>query len=239
MHDHAALALDARVSGGGERVLEHDLDVAAPERRAAGDVVARAAAGGRARCSTTSSAGRRRRPGGCRSRRGAIGAAPRGRRAARSRRAAAQVLQRAARDPQQEQVEDGEEAELQADGDGFEHPAGLLDHEPDVGGAERDAVAGLERRRAADRRPLTFTPFVDAEVRDGPAAAAGRADLRVAARDVGVGEHDVAVAAAAEHRAAGGRRPCACPRRAPSRAAGRRRAGAGWSSSSRRRSEVE
>src|SRR5687767_7970011 len=42
-HRDPSLALHARVSGRGERVLEDDLDVATPERRAAGDVVARAA----------------------------------------------------------------------------------------------------------------------------------------------------------------------------------------------------
>ena len=42
-------------------------------------------------------------------------------RGAAAERAAAQVLQRAARDPQEEEVEDRQESELQPDGDRFEH----------------------------------------------------------------------------------------------------------------------
>ena len=38
-HDDPALAHEPRVAGGGERILEMDLDVAAPERRALLDVV--------------------------------------------------------------------------------------------------------------------------------------------------------------------------------------------------------
>ena len=92
---------------------------------------------------------------------------------AAAERAAAQVLQRAARDPQQEEVEDRQEGELQPDGDRFEHgvsrsrrgdgPArsagrrgrrGSFELERDLGGAERDAVAGgqrLARRRSGAR----------------------------------------------------------------------------------------
>ena len=75
--------------------------------------------------------------------------------------AAAQVLQRAARDPQQEQVEDGEEAELQADGDGFEHavtpPRSAPRRSPARRGRRR--CSGCAARRRA--RPLTRTPLVE------------------------------------------------------------------------------
>src|SRR4030081_4158792 len=54
-------------------------------------------------------------------------------------RSTAQVLQRAARNPQQEQVQDGEKAELEADRNGLEHrevPPGLLQLERDNRRAE-------------------------------------------------------------------------------------------------------
>ena len=197
----AALARQARVLRGGERVLEQDLDVAAAERRAVGDVVghpARVARGAR-------DDEPRRDVGAAVQRAEAGGGVHAGRVLRRDRRAAApaaegaaaQVLQRAARDPQQEEVEHGEEAELQADGDRFEHvglslvvrgerwplagertPDGLLDLEADVGGAERDAVAGLQRLGAADPVAVDVHAVRRAEVGDRPRARGRRAGSR-------------------------------------------------------------
>ena len=101
----------------------------------------------------------------------------------------------------------------------------------DVDGPELDAVAGAQRRAAAaaTARPLTRTPLVEprsAIVQPSPRGA----HLGVPARDVGVAEHDVALAAAADRGAARGRRRSACPRRrgSPARAGALR---ASWSSS--------
>ena len=111
-----------------------------------------------------------------------------GRRGRRRRRAgrAAQVLERRARHPQQEQVEDGDEAELQRDGDGVE-AIGATPARSDPGGAELDRVAGLERLRALDRRAVDLDAVRRAEVAHDPGAAR-RPHLGVAARDVGVVE---------------------------------------------------
>ena len=67
---------------------------------------------------------------------------------------------RGAGHPEQEQVQHGEEAELERDGDGVQgHGQSCV--EADRGRAELDRVAGLERLRALMRRPLTFTPLVE------------------------------------------------------------------------------
>jgi hypothetical protein len=105
---------------GGERILELDLDVAAPEHRALRDVVGHAARQSRHRGHDEA-----RRDVGAAVERAEVGrrvhaglVLRRDRWAGRARTAegaAPQILQRAARYPQQEEVEHGEEGELQAD----------------------------------------------------------------------------------------------------------------------------
>src|SRR5688500_2188256 len=70
-------------------------------------------------------------------------------------------------------------------------------------GAELDRVAGLERLRAGDAPAVDLHAVGRAEVLDDPLAAA-RAHLGVAAGNVLVGEHDLAVARAPDHAAARG-----------------------------------
>ena len=185
--DGAALPFDARVLRGartGPRARPRRRRGRA-SRRCRRRSARRSRGRGPARRRAPRRGGRRRRPRcGCRWRR----AAARPRRAA-GRRARAQVLQRAADDPEQEEVQDGEEAELEGDGDRLERHARLLQHEPDVGGAR--ARAGRRTRAARSRsilRPFTFTPFVDPRSQHLPAAAPVGQQLGVAARDVGVGE---------------------------------------------------
>ena len=119
--------------------------------------------------------------------------------------AAPQVAQRAARDPQQEEVEDGEEAELQPDRDGLEQA--VRGHRST---SKRTSTVpttmsspGADRRRRADRTAVDLDAVRRAQVGDRPAVAAGGPDLGVAARDVGVLQDDVALAAAADDGAAG------------------------------------
>ena len=147
-------------------------------------------------------------------------------------------LQRAARDPQQEQVEHGEEAELAA----RRRPArastaSLLDLEARARRCRARCGRRRERLRAARRASAVDQHAVGrAEVGDRPAAAA-RAELGVAARDVGVVEHDVALAAAADHRAAGAdarsRLPSATSSARPRRARARCSSGS-WQRARRR-----
>ncbi len=82
--------------------------------------------------------------------------------------------------------------------------------EDDLRRAELDAVAGSQRLRRRARPSVDAHAVGRAEVRDRPAVVAGP-DLRVAARDPGVVEHDVAVAAAPDRR----RRAAARSRRRP------------------------
>ena len=208
MHDDAALGHEPRVARGGERVLEADLGlVAAAEHRALADVVLHArGVAGRALDDEPRLAvavGRRGRPatpGACRSRRAAR---PHGRAARPSPIGArAGPCRRAARDPQQEQVEDGEEAELQRDGDRLEHQAVTYStSKRDVDGAERRArspdASGCGSLDA--RRPLTRTPLVEPRSVIVQPSPRGRISAWLA-RDVGVAEDDVALAAAADRR---------------------------------------
>ena len=153
-HDRRPRA--ARGARGGRRRTSPRARISAwsprPSSAPSREVVRRAGAAARRRCSTRScGVAARRAPsrapaGACRSRRRSRGPARRpvvG--------AAAQVLQRAARHPQQEQVEDGEEAELQGDGDGIEHGGGLLQLEGRARGAELDHVARLSDCGPLDR----------------------------------------------------------------------------------------
>ena len=150
----------------------------------------------------------RRLPGTYRSRRRA--------RAGRSRRSPPRPRRRsfsaAAHDPQQEQVEDREKAELESDRDGLEHDR-LLQLEPDHRCAELDLVPGPDDLGASIRLPFRDTPFVEPRSPEHPRAAA-RADLGVLAGNVRVVDHDVALAAAADASRPPGRPPSACRRRA-------------------------
>src|SRR4051794_34362699 len=88
-------------------------------------------------------------------------------------RAAAQVAQRGARLPQQEQVEDGEEAELERDGDGIEgHPRSSSKRISEV----PSVIVSPARRDWAPwiRRPLTLTPLVEPMSRTVHEAPEGR-----------------------------------------------------------------
>ena len=152
-----ALLVDARVTRGGERVLEADLGaLAAAEHEVAVEVVdhARVVAGGalddepRRALGVVGAAERR---GGVQA--GGVGRRSRAACAAAPRRApAAEVAPRAARDPQQEQVEHGEEAELERDGYGLEgvHPSSkTISVEPSSmrsPGAQRAARRGSRGR---------------------------------------------------------------------------------------------
>ena len=139
-------------------------------------------------------------------------------------RRAAQVLQRAARDPQQEQVEHGQEAELQGDRDRLD------DHGGHQSTSKRASTVPTSTRSpelrpcgslARTSRPLTRTPLVEPRsVIVQPVAQ--RAQLGVPARDVGVGQDDVALAAAPDGGAARRRRRSACPRPAAPRGRGGR-----------------
>ena len=91
-----------------------------------------------------------------------------------------------------------------------------------VDGAELDAVAGAAAAAAPlTRMPLTITPLVEPRSSTVQLPSAANAIRGVVARDVGVVEHDVAVAAAADHRAGRRRSRSACPRRRGSRGRGR------------------
>src|SRR4051812_16369787 len=165
-HDDPALLDQPRVARGGERVLEADLRlVAAAHHRAVADVVLRAGRGARRALHDQP---RLQRGAARADRRGGVqpGRVVRGRggpevlrlagRATRD--AAAQVLQRAARDPQQEQVEHREEAELERDGDGFQHHSTSK-----VASTVPNTSRSPERSGSVPltRRPLTWTPFVE------------------------------------------------------------------------------
>ena len=132
---------------GRKRILKVDLDVAAAERSAAGDVI---------RGSGLMSGGAFDEQTGLKSVRigvnelvcgrihaGRVGVSG----AVRLRRAGApapQITQRAPRHPQQKQVEDGKEAELQPDRDWLERVIGLLQLERHRRRAELDLVPRLE-----------------------------------------------------------------------------------------------
>src|SRR3712207_270620 len=75
-----------------------------------------------------------------------------------------------------------------------------LPPEDDLGRAERDAVDVLELR-ALEPPPVHLEPVRRVEV-DDPVRRALLAQLRVAARDVAVGDLDVALLRAADHDAA-------------------------------------
>ena len=123
--------------------------------------------------------------------------AGRGRVVADRRTAAAQILQRAARHPQQEQVEDGEEAELQRNRYGRErgHPSSkTISVEPSS--RRSPGAAGCAPSTAP---PLTRTPLVEPRSATVQPPALGT-DLGVAAEIADVIEDDVAFAAAADRR---------------------------------------
>src|SRR6185503_10045710 len=145
-HHDPALSQQAGVAGGRERVLKADLGlVAAAHDRALADVVlhprrvAGRALDDQAGLAVAVGAVVRRGVDARAVRAGRDDRAGRGRpRAA----AAPQVAQGAARDPQEEEVEHGEEAELEADGDRLEERARI---------GVTEVIA----------RPFTFTPFVE------------------------------------------------------------------------------
>jgi hypothetical protein len=95
---------------------------------------------------------------------------------------------------------------------------------------------GASGTAPAAGRPLTRTPFVEPRSAHGPARA-GRADLRVAAGDVRVGEDDVALARAADDGARRRGRAGACPPRGRRRGRGARGAPRRWAPGRGPRSE--
>src|SRR5918999_4095291 len=160
--DHVPLGDKSRVGGGGERVLEPDVGaLAAAERGALREVVgrARAQAGGVGDAQLG-----RAGHGVVEAGRGAVHA---GRVLVRRRRdpggPATQVLERRPRHPEQEQVQDGEEAELERHGDRVECHAPYSSSK--VTRAVPSSITSPGRsdcgRAGSTRRPLTFTPLVE------------------------------------------------------------------------------
>src|SRR3954471_3618842 len=178
-HHHVPLRREPGVRRRGEGVLELDVALLAPaEHRAVREVVGHAVAqpGGRldpqARGAVVAVAAETRRgdvhPRGVLVRRRARGARP-----PPAAPAAAEVPQSRARHPQQEQVEDGDEAELQRDGDGVERHARssskTTSEVPSV-------IVSPPRSDCAPwmRRPLTLTPLVEPRSRTVQEAPEGR-----------------------------------------------------------------
>src|SRR5436190_2058239 len=75
---------------------------------------------------------------------------------------------------------------------------GLLQLERQALGAELDLLASMERMPAVDAPAVDQRPVGGSHVRHRPAPLGG-ANLGVAAGHVGIVDHDVAVAAAAQH----------------------------------------
>ena len=188
--------------GRSERILELDLDVAAAERQAARTGRRPPRARGRPRVDQQpgleilGSSG----PETAVVHAGGVGGGARlasARRSPRPRRRSRSALKAT---HSQEQVQDGEEAELEADGDrrvsSCRTPA-----RRSAGGPELDPSPGLSTS-ALDAAAVEPRSVGRAEVGEHPGAAV-RPDLGVVARHVGVVDHHVALAAAAERRAPG------------------------------------
>ena len=130
------------------------------------------------------------------------------------RRGAAQVLERRARHPEQEQVEHGDEAELQGDGDGVEGHASLSSWKT-ISEVPR-VIVSPSRSDCAPvmRRPLTLTPLVEPRSRTVHEAPEGRTSACL--------RETLGSSTARRPRASGRARR----RRSRARSCGRRRAGA-------------
>ena len=170
---------------GRERVLEPDLGlVAAAQHRALADRRTPCPARGRARARRSSRGSTSRRAAGssraaaCMPVASAAASARRRRPLVGARRRSRSALRD---DPQQEQVEHGEEAELQRDGDRLEHAHSHLEVERRRCRASTRSP-GCSGSRAARRAAVDADAVGRAEVGDRPAAAARARSRRGGAR---------------------------------------------------------